>query len=497
MRFPIRGTQRKCKLVKKISLYAETKNPLEKSGRKTVKSFLHTNALLQEGNMKKYFFVPVVLIAAFFFLSISSVHADMAPPSQPPGSLLAPGKNTTMVQMVSEKVTIQGAKVANLYYVNNPFGAVNAEVSASFFMQNQSQKGEKMQARFPLTTFTGEGDHSFNFPEIQNFRVWVNQTEKKWMITETPNSNNKDYPPIKWASFEVTFPVGKQVQVDVTYQMQSTGYLPQARFDYILETGASWFGPIDSGEIILTLPYPATNENINLSESSKDGQINGNSITWTFTNLEPTNQDNWHAAIVSSDTWQSILDLRARLGKTPDDLTLLTALAEKYESIALGKGPWMVNSGTEPIILLCREVYQKAIKLKPDDADLHIKLAGILFAIFQNPEQFKPAVPTAEDIYHELKSAYTLNPQNMLITQMYEELTRSKAVNLPPLAAEPTPVATSTPAIILTYTPAVENNDHPAATSGDNSLTYALIGIVVVLILVIIVLVNLRKKGNQ
>ena len=314
--------------------------------------------------MRKYFFVLVVLIAAFIFNPISSVHADMAPPAQPPGSLLAPGKNTTMVQMVSERVTILVAKVANLYYVENPFGAVNAEVSAIFFMQNQGENDEQMQARFPLTNFTGEGDHSFNFPEIQNFRVWVNQVEKKWVVTETPNSNNKDYPPIKWASFEVTFPVGKQVQVDVTYQMQSTGYLPHARFDYILETGIGWFGPIGSGEIILTLPYPATKENVNLSESISGGQMMGNSITWTFTNLEPTNQDNWHAAIVSLDTWQTILDLRARLGKNPEDVTLLTALAEKYESIALGKGPWMVNSGTEPIILLCREVYQKAIALK-------------------------------------------------------------------------------------------------------------------------------------
>jgi hypothetical protein len=439
----------------------------------------------------------IVLITAFIFNPISSVHADIAPPAQPPGSALTPDNNSTMVQMISEKVVIQVVNIANLYYLENPFGAVNAKVSASFFMQNQGGKEEKIQARFPLTNFSGEGDQSFHFPEIQHFRVWVNQVEKKWVITETPNINNKNNPPIKWASFEVPFPVGKQIQIDVTYQMQSTGYLPQARFDYILETGAGWLGPIGSGEIILTLPYPATSENINQSESIKGGQILGNTINWNFINLEPTNADNWHALIVSPDTWQTILDLRARLEKTPEDVALLTALAEKYESIALGKGYWIVNNGTETLILLCREVYQKAIDIKPGNADNHTRLAGILFAMFQNPEQFQPPVPTAEEIYRELQSAYTLDPQNILASQMYEELTRIKGVNLPPLAAEPTPTVTAQPAPTFTNPPPVVNTPIPNASSGDNALLDALIGMIIVLILVILVLVFLRKKGNQ
>ena len=117
--------------------------------------------------------------------------------------------------------------------------------------------------------------------------------------------------------------------------------------------------------------------------------------------------------------------------------------------------------------------------------------------MFQNPEQFKSAFPSAEDIYHELKSAYMLDPQNMFVSQMYGELTRSKAVNLPPLAAEPTPIATTTPTPTFTNSPTVEKNNLPPVTSGDNSLTYMLIGLVIVLILVIIVLVYLRKKDNQ
>ena len=446
--------------------------------------------------MRKHFLVLLGLISAFIFIPVSPVLADMAPPAQPPGSVLSPGDNSTMVQMVSEKVTIQVGEIANLYYATNTFKAVNAQVSASFFMQNQGQTDEKLQARFPLSNFTGEGDHSFQFPEIQNFRVWVNQVEKKWVVTETSN-NNKDNPAIRWASFEVAFPVGTEVKVDVSYRLQSTGYLPQARFDYILETGAGWFGAIGSGEIILALPYPASAENVNLSGTVSGSQMKGNAIRWNFSNLEPTKQDNWHATIISPDTWQSILDLRKRLEKTPGDVSLLTALGEKYEYIAFGKGPWMVNSGMEPIILKCREVYQKAIMLKPNDADLHIKFAGILLAMFQNPEQFKPNVSTAEDVYRELKNAYTIDPQNELVSQMYADLTRNQSVNLPPLNAEPTQAVTAKPAPTYTSAPIIEKNNLPAPSSWDNLLTYELIGLIILLILVIIVLIIFRKKGNK
>jgi len=116
--------------------------------------------------------------------------------------------------------------------------------------------------------------------------------------------------------------------------------------------------------------------------------------------------------------------------------------------------------------------------------------------MYKSPEQFKPAVPTAEDIYHELKSAYILDPHNREISSMYEELT-SPTVNLPPLAAEPTTTVTHKPTPTFTSPPPVEKNNLPPATSGDNSLTYELIGLVIVLILVIIVLVILRKKGNK
>jgi hypothetical protein len=446
--------------------------------------------------MRKHFLVLLGLITAFIFIPISSVLADMAPPAQPPGSVLSPGNNSTMVQMISEKVTIQVGEVANLYYATNTFKAVNAQVSASFFMQNQGQADEKLRASFPLSNFTGEGDHSFQFPEIQNFRVWVNRVEKKWVVTETSN-NNKDNPAIRWASFEVAFPVGTEVQVDVSYQLQSTGYLPQARFDYILETGAGWFGAIGSGEIILALPYPASAENVNLSKTVSGGQIQGNTIRWNFSNLEPTKQDNWHAGIISPDTWQSILDLRKRSEKTPGDVSLLIALGEKYEYIAFGKGPWMVNSGMELIILECRDVYEKAIRLKPNDVDLHIKFVGILLAMFQNPEQFKPNVPTAEDVYRELNSAYTLDPQNKLVSQIYAELTRYQSVNLPPLNANPTQAATAKPAPTYSSAPIMEKSNLPAPSSGDNLLTYRLIGLIIILILVIFVLISLRKKGNK
>ena len=63
--------------------------------------------------------------------------------------------------------------------------------------------------------------------------------------------------------------------------------------------------------------------------------------------------------------------------------------------------------------------------------------------------------------------------------------------------ARPAQTAIAKPAPTYNSPTSVEKSNLPAATSGDNSLTYALIGLVIVLILVIIVLIFLRIKGNN
>ena len=48
----------------------------------------------------------------------------------------------------------------------------------------------------------------------------------------------------------------------MSYTVNGYGYYPQIAFDYVLETGAGWNGTIGSADIIVDLPYDASDLNV-------------------------------------------------------------------------------------------------------------------------------------------------------------------------------------------------------------------------------------------
>jgi hypothetical protein len=449
--------------------------------------------MIFKGGEVKKLLVIIVLFGGILFQPIHSVLADMAPPPQPPGSLPEPGKTTTMVQMVSESINISISGVGQLYYENANQTAVNAQVRALFSMQNQGSRSERMQARFPLSNPSSQAYGMTNPPEIQNLRIWVDQAARQLVISEDPISTEKDSPIIRWANFEINFPAGKPVLVDMSFELQSTGWLPQAEFDYLLETGAGWYGPIGKGEINLILPYAAASgENINLKESSSGGKINASMITWTFSNLEPTANDNWHTLIIDPETWQSILDIRKSLEKNPEEADLLKELKIKYGDIIFGKGLWNINSGNESLAVQYRDVVQKLISLEPDDANLKSEYAGILYAMHQNPDRFTINPPSLNEVYSALNQAYILNPKNWEISEMYKDLTR-QGIQLPELGVKTTPTTITKPAQTPTSSPSLFEPFTVLFKDEEQLLFYGMVGIAL-LIIGFVVGSNIQKK---
>lgn len=381
----------------------------------------------------------LMLLGVCIFFTYTPVSADMAPPAQPPGSLPEPA-NATKVQMVSEIVDIRVQNTGPLYYGDSKRMAVNASVQAKFFMKNQGEGDEKMNARFPLSNYRRWGDGYSGNPEIQNLIIYVDEKEVQWTVSEGPQAAGKESPSVRWANFSITFPVGKTVEVEMSYQMQSTGWLPLAEFGYILETGAGWYGPIGNGVINLILPYDAVPaENVNLRDSSSGSEIvSKNTLSWAFSDLEPTPQDNWHAEIIAPETWQTIVSLKEKSSKEPENETWLTQVIEKYSSIIYGKGLWVINPGYLELAMECRKAYEKLIDIKTDDARTATEYAGLLFAIHQNPDGSLANKPSIEDIHTALNQAYLLDPENMEVSQLYEELKKADA-QLPPLGIKPTP----------------------------------------------------------
>jgi hypothetical protein len=381
----------------------------------------------------------LILLGVCFFWTFTPVSADMAPPAQPPGSLPEPAI-ATKVQMVAETVDIRVHNSGPLYYGDSKRMAVNASVVAKFSMKNQGKSDEKMKARFPLSNYRRWGDGYSGNPEIQDFNIQVDEKDVQWTVSEEPQSAGKESPFVRWANFSITFPAGTTVEVEVSYKMQSTGWLPLAEFGYILETGAGWYGPIGNGVINLILPYDAApGENVNLRDSSPGSELtNENSFSWSFSDLEPTPQDNWHVEIIAPETWRAILNLREKSFEGPGNETWLTQLIEKYAAIIYGKGLWVINPGYMEMAMECRTAFEKLIEIKADDARIAAEYAGLLYAIHQNPDSSAADKPSIEDIYHALNQAYWLDPENVEVSQLYEELKKSDT-QLPPLGIKSTP----------------------------------------------------------
>src|SRR5207249_10117868 len=99
-----------------------------------------------------------------------------------------------------------------------------------------------------------------------NFNATVGGQPVATTVISTTNPQGGDAPPIPWAAFDVTFPTGQDLHLGMTYTITPTGYLPEARFAYVLETGAGWRDTIGSADIVVRLPYAASDENVILED---------------------------------------------------------------------------------------------------------------------------------------------------------------------------------------------------------------------------------------
>ena len=412
----------------------------------------------------------LILFLAVVILVLSSSHpalADVAPPEQPPGSSLGPGEEVTQVQMLSEEVIIEVGDPANIDPSWPENHAVEAVVSARFTMRNQGEQEERMTVRFPLNNVEGWGDGFGRYPQVQDFTVSVGAQQLDWSVVPSTNPWDADEPPLLWAAFGVTFPVDRDIVIKVSYTLLSTGYLPEARFSYILETGAGWYGSIGEGDIILRLPYRATSENVLSGEyETIPGVVfAGKEVRWHFEDLEPTRADNWHVTILQPSLWQQILDMQAAVDKDPEDVDSLAALGEAAFNASAAPKEYL-RVGMERLFLLSEDCFRRAVALRPEDASLHGNYAKTL-AIHYAIERLgwtsldEPA-PTIEQVMAEINTTMALDPDSDLAWQAFWELKFAVPddVELPTPGPSPasdspleSPTSTSEPAVSPEFTP--------------------------------------------
>ena len=318
--------------------------------------------------------VGILLLVLALFLMVDLVWSDVAPPEEPFGGDVAPG-DTTMVQMVSEVVEITVSE-DELAREDFEFFRPVADVDASFEMLNQGDEDELLEVHFPLNMYL------FNYadwpvPEVSDFAVWVNGQEVSWtkVMLEHPLDETSDA--IAWAVFEVAFPVGQEVGLEVSYVMPAVGYSPRATFNYIFQTGGGWFDVIGEADLIVNLPYAPSELTIAYPELLPEGGvIEGNQMRWHFEDLEPTEDDDFSITVMTPKMVKEIQEAEAAV-LAEASFENLDALTDVFYQVMTYKGMF-VDESWGGFVPAYEEALMMMHALEPENREVRAKFAMAL-----------------------------------------------------------------------------------------------------------------------
>ena len=329
------------------------------------------NPVLRVSYKSLTFAMALSLLAGLLLISPTS--ADVAPPHQPPGSNLQPGEEFTQVRMASERVLIE-------VVADTPADSLGqARVTADFTMHNLGSQTETMAARFPIAFSDGFS----SYPEIKNIEIRVDGAQTAYRRVDGPELYYGDIE-VPWAEFDVTFPAGQDVLIQVSYDLEGTGEIPFIAFYYLLQTGAGWKDDIGSGEIIVRLPYEANPQNVILAEqigwsqTTAGATFSGKEIIWRFEDLEPDDTDNFEVSLVMPSVWEQILVERNRVAAEAEDGEAWGRLGKAYKEIWMYRRGYRQDPGGVELYQLAIEAYEQALTLLPNDALWHAGFADLL-----------------------------------------------------------------------------------------------------------------------
>lgn len=373
---------------------------------------------MKHRSRKMRFFWFLVILGLLIISFFQSAMADIAPPEQPQGGNPAPDYETTQVRMAAETVLIEVISAT-------PSGSLGkARVSASFTMQNLGAEDENMKVRFPLTNLYGSSAGS---REIEGFQASANGIPVRIRRIESAYDGLYAGP---WAEFPITFPAGKDVEIQVTYLVEGEGEYPFIALRYILHTGAGWYGTIGTADLTVRLPYEANPQNvifdteIGWSTTTPGGILDGKEIRWHLEEFEPDSSQNFSVSLVMPSVWRAVLREQDALENNPGDGEAWGRLGKLYkESFFLRRG-FREDAGGAELYELSREAYQQALTLLPEDALWMAGYADLLWNHWYYSERFKDLPNYAEltDALQILQHSRQINPQNEKAISLLDDI---------------------------------------------------------------------------
>lgn len=388
----------------------------------------------------------VITVMVLINFPRQTVRADAAPPGPPPGEGVQPDVETTMVQMVAEQVLIDVSDriktiEADQEYEDwdNTINGYEVSFQATFWMKNQGDESESMAVRFPLNADSGWGT-TFT---VSDFSVHVDGNRVKWRQGTHPES----WEQFIWAYFDVTFPPGEEVVIRVNYSTItfSDPQIAEEGIEYILQTGAGWYGPIEYGEIILSLPYdaiPITIENKFSKTPSETVYFDGKAH-WYFNQLEPEDKDNIRLEIMSPKVWQDINQMRGILENDSENLSALKTLGDACIAASINTKAYGVQNHPD-LFLEGLSAYEKAASLGYQNLEFHINYAKALTAYYEFPDE-----RYADQLAEQIEIIKQLDSDNPELSWLQRRLADYREYLIP----TSTPTATMKPTLTQTLSP--------------------------------------------
>ena len=391
-------------------------------------------------------------------LYASSAFADAAPPPIPTLTGPAPfDYQDTQVQMVYERVEIDANHLTEIHE-DYTYDLTELHVQAWFLMHNRGSEPESMQVVFPLETLRYCEGPAYDVPrsdseyriDLSQFTVSVDGVAAQVSSLVTPYPAQCGGPDMHWAAFDVTFPVSTPVLLLVEYSMVG-GADEVQNFEYVLETGAAWRGPIERGYVVFRLPYLVEPDNV-LSSTSPHYQTLYNEIYWTLHDVEPTHADNIIVSFVSPFTWTRIEALRQLTETDPTNIQAWIDLGQLYRW--LSRYGWRGRAGE--YTSAPSDLYRRALSVNPDDPRL---LASYLTLLLEDCCYFDPpGQEDAERIVPMLRHLLEIDPHNE------DGLWILGLLRTEVQGFEFTPPPTRTPTTTPTRTPTATSSPRPSRT---------------------------------
>jgi hypothetical protein len=355
-----------------------------------------------------------------------AVRADIAPPDFPSGTNPVPETQDTQVRMLAETVTLELLSAASPYA---PVSPAMARTTAVFSMQNLGSAAETMWVRFPLTYWGYQGD-PYN-PQLE-IRDLVVKVDGETVLTRRVMEASERDPDteLPWAAFQVTFPPAQPVEISVSYQSDATGELTYAVFRYTLETGAGWEDTIGSVDMVVRLPYEASEQNVvfdpwvGFGDPTPGGVFSGNEVRWHYDELEPEYQHNFMVILLTPSAWKKVLLERQNTTQNPNDGEAWGRLGKACkEAIFLRRG-LRSDPGGLSLYQEAVQAYERSLELLPNDSLWHYGYAELLWNQYywnvqwSDPSDVSILVPALQ----HLQTALQIDPNNEKAATLLDEI---------------------------------------------------------------------------